>query len=102
MSEIRYRAKIDHTEKTIDTLYRMQRYTYDKPRILLRLGIGLAMAEARAEHAFHGLAQAHAPCADLGLSGTDNAEDTALGVLQDLYLELLAPGVKVGAGVLDG
>ena len=46
MSEIRYRAKIDHTEKTIDTLYRMQRYTYDKPRILLRLGIGLAMAAA--------------------------------------------------------
>ena len=46
MSEIRYRAKIDHTAKTIDTLYKMQRYTYDKPRILLRLGIGLVMAAA--------------------------------------------------------
>lgn len=46
MAEIRYRAKIDHTEKTIETLYRMQRYTYDKPRILLRLGLGLMMAAA--------------------------------------------------------
>lgn len=44
MAEIRYRAKIDHTEKTIETLYRMQRYTYDKPRILLRLGTGLILA----------------------------------------------------------
>ena len=46
MNEIRYHAKIHHSEKTIETLYKMQRYTYDKPRILLRLGLGLVLAAA--------------------------------------------------------
>lgn len=42
MAGQRYSGKIVHTEKTIETLYRTQYYSYDKARILIRLGIGLA------------------------------------------------------------
>ncbi len=41
MEEIRYRASIKHTEKTIEALYKMQRSAYEKPRILIRIGAGL-------------------------------------------------------------
>ena len=35
-----YSGKITHNEKTINTLYKTQYYSYDKPRIILRLVIG--------------------------------------------------------------
>ena len=46
MAEICYRAKITHTEKTVEQLYKMQYYVYEKPRMLLRmlLGFGLVLA----------------------------------------------------------
>ena len=31
MAEIDYRAKITHTEKTVEQLYKMQYYVYEKP-----------------------------------------------------------------------
>lgn len=43
MADIRYRAEIRHTEKTIQRLYRTQYYAYDKPRLLLRGGLGAAL-----------------------------------------------------------
>ena len=45
MAEICYRAKITHTEKTVEQLYKMQYYVYEKPRMLLRmlLGFGLVL-----------------------------------------------------------
>jgi hypothetical protein len=43
MADYRYSAKIDHTEKTIELLYKTQYYAYSKLRILARLLIGLAM-----------------------------------------------------------
>ena len=45
-AEILYRAKIKHTEKTIQQLYRTQYYSYDKLRILLRLALGFALVAA--------------------------------------------------------
>lgn len=46
MAEILYRAKIKHTEKTVQQLYRTQYYAYDKLRILLRLALGFALVAA--------------------------------------------------------
>ena len=45
MAEICYRAKITHTEKTVEQLYKMQYYVYEKPRMLLRmlLSFGLVL-----------------------------------------------------------
>jgi hypothetical protein len=43
MATCRYSGKIDHTEKTIELLYKTQYYAYSKLRILARLLIGLAM-----------------------------------------------------------
>ena len=43
MAEICYRAKITHTEKTVEQLYKMQYYVYEKPRMLLRMLIGFGL-----------------------------------------------------------
>ena len=42
-SDCRWRASITHTEKTVQRLYRTQYYAYAKGKILLRLGLGLAL-----------------------------------------------------------
>lgn len=39
----RYSGKIEHTEKTIQLLYKTQYYAYEKPRMLIRLAIGVTM-----------------------------------------------------------
>ena len=36
MAACRYRAKIDHTEKTILTLFRVEYHTYEQKKMLLR------------------------------------------------------------------
>ena len=41
--DCRWRACVTHTERTILRLYRMQYYVYSKGKILLRMGIGLAL-----------------------------------------------------------
>ena len=48
MAEILYRAEIRHTEKTVEQLYKMQYYVYEKPRMILRalIGFGLVVAAA--------------------------------------------------------
>ena len=43
MAEICYRAKITHTEKTVEQLYKMQYYVYEKPRMLIRTLIGFGL-----------------------------------------------------------
>ena len=43
MADSLYRAKITHTEKTVEQLYKMQYNVYEKPRILLRLLIGFGL-----------------------------------------------------------
>ena len=43
MAEYQYRARIDHTEKTVERLYKMQYYVYEKPRILARMVLGFAL-----------------------------------------------------------
>ena len=43
MAEIDYRAKITHTEKTVEQLYKMQYYVYEKPRMWLRMLIGFGL-----------------------------------------------------------
>ncbi len=43
MAELVYRAKIKHTEKTVQQLYKMQYYVYGKPRMLLRVLIGFGL-----------------------------------------------------------
>lgn len=48
MASPRYTASIDHSEKTIERLYRTQRRTYDKGRIFLRLVLGFGMVLAAA------------------------------------------------------
>ena len=35
-----YRASIRHTEKTVEQLYKMQYYVYEKPHMVLRLPVG--------------------------------------------------------------
>lgn len=42
-ADCRWRASVTHTEKTIQRLYRTQYYAYSKGKILLRLGLGLAL-----------------------------------------------------------
>ena len=46
MADYLYRAKITHTEKTVEQLYKMQYYVYEKPRMILRalIGFGLVVA----------------------------------------------------------
>ena len=46
MAEYLYRAKITHTEKTVEQLYKMQYYVYEKPRMIARalIGFGLVVA----------------------------------------------------------
>lgn len=46
MADRRFHGGIRHTEKTVEQLYKTQYYAYEKPRILIRLGIGLALAAA--------------------------------------------------------
>lgn len=46
MAESFYRAKITHTAKTVEQLYKMQYRVYEKPRILLRLLIGFGLVVA--------------------------------------------------------
>lgn len=41
-----YRAKIAHTEKTVEQLYKMQYYVYEKPRMILRALIGFGLVAA--------------------------------------------------------
>ncbi|MCR5088721.1 MAG: YcxB family protein [Oscillospiraceae bacterium] len=43
MAEFRYRGRIAHTEKTIQSLYRTRYYAYEKPKVLIRFGIGFAL-----------------------------------------------------------
>ena len=43
MAEICYRATITHTEKTVEQLYKMQYYVYEKPRMLLRMLVGFGL-----------------------------------------------------------
>ncbi|MBQ6402759.1 MAG: YcxB family protein [Oscillospiraceae bacterium] len=47
-SQIRFRANIRHTEKTVEQLYRTTYHVFDKFRILLRLLFGLALIFAAA------------------------------------------------------
>ena len=46
MADYLYRAKIPHTEKTVEQLYKMQYYVYEKPRMILRALIGFALVAA--------------------------------------------------------
>lgn len=43
MAQAQYRAKITHTEKTVEQLYKMQYYVYEKPRMILRALIGFGL-----------------------------------------------------------
>ena len=43
MAEAFYRAKITHTVKTVEQLYKMQYRVYEKPRIFLRLLVGFGL-----------------------------------------------------------
>ena len=49
MADYLYRAKITHTEKTVEQLYKMQYYVYEKPRMILRalIGCGFAVVTSR-------------------------------------------------------
>ena len=42
MAAFTYRGSINHTEKTIDLLYRTQYRVYEKPRMLIRFAVGFA------------------------------------------------------------
>ncbi len=46
MADCRYRAKIDHTEKTILTLFRVEYHCYEQKKMLLRFLLGLAVVFA--------------------------------------------------------
>lgn len=46
MADYLYRAKIPHTEKTVEQLYKMQYYVYEKPRMILRALIGFGLVAA--------------------------------------------------------
>jgi hypothetical protein len=48
MAETRYRAKIKHTEKTVQQLYKTQYYVFEKPRMLARMLIGFGLVIAAA------------------------------------------------------
>ncbi len=43
MAAFRYRAKIDHTEKTIQALFRAEYHVYEQKRMLFRFLLGLAV-----------------------------------------------------------
>ena len=43
MAEFLYRAKITHTEKTVEQLYKMQYDVYEKPRMIVRALIGFGL-----------------------------------------------------------
>ena len=43
MAECLYRAKIDHTEKTIQTLFRVEYHTYELKKMLIRFAVGIAV-----------------------------------------------------------
>ena len=43
MAEYLFKAEMKHTDKTIQELYKMQYFTYEKIRIILRFLIGLAL-----------------------------------------------------------
>jgi hypothetical protein len=46
MADSFYRAKISHTEKTVEQLYKMQYYVYEKPRVIARALIGFGLVAA--------------------------------------------------------
>ncbi len=46
MADYLYRTKITHTEKTVEQLYKMQYYVYEKPRMILRAVIGFGLVAA--------------------------------------------------------
>lgn len=46
MKDILYRARISHTEKTIEQLYKTQYFVYEKPRMIARLLIGFSLVAA--------------------------------------------------------
>lgn len=46
MADSFYRAKISHTEKTVEQLYKMQYYVYEKPRMIARALIGFGLVAA--------------------------------------------------------
>ena len=46
MADCLYRAKITHTGKTVEQLYKMQYYVYEKPRMILRAPIGFGLVAA--------------------------------------------------------
>lgn len=43
MSKCLYTAKIEHTEKTIEAIYKAEYFAFEKLRIYLRLGIGVGL-----------------------------------------------------------
>ena len=43
MAAYQFSAKIEHTEKTIESLYKAQYHAYEKPKMLLWLAVGFAM-----------------------------------------------------------
>lgn len=47
-AQIRYRGGIDHTQKTIELLFKTEYYTYEKARLLVRMGVGFALIVAGA------------------------------------------------------
>ena len=58
MAGCQFIAKIEHTEKTIESLYRVQYHTYEKPRMLIWMGIALALIFVAAFSAFPSWAKA--------------------------------------------
>lgn len=44
MANSKFKAKIEHNERTIEELFRTEYYTYEKSKILIRLAIGVAAA----------------------------------------------------------
>ena len=46
MADCRYRAKIDHTEKTIMTLFRVEYHVYEQKKMLFRFLLGIAIVFA--------------------------------------------------------
>lgn len=43
MANCQFVAKIEHTEKTIESLYRAQYHAYEKPKMLIWMGFALAL-----------------------------------------------------------
>lgn len=46
MAACQFTGKIDHTEKSIQALFRAEYHAYEMPRILIRMGIGVALVFA--------------------------------------------------------